>query len=58
MLYKCPKSDKCVMDCPHKKPHEHDSKYCDGNNDDPNECPKCVPEMMYDVTFFKEDFEL
>lgn len=53
-LYRCPKSDKCVMDCYHKTPHEHDEKYCNGSY----ECPKCVIELLSDILFFEEDFEL
>lgn len=54
ILYKCPKADKCVMVCQHKNPHEHMNGYCDGIY----ECPKCVPEIISDVIFFREDFEL
>ena len=47
------------MDCVHKVPHEHMDNYCDGA-DDPmlDKCPKCAPELISDVTFFREDFEL
>ena len=52
-LFKCPKSDKCIMDCYHKKPHIYEEKYC--NND--NVCNiKCVHELISDCTFFEEDF--
>ena len=53
-LHKCPKSDKCIMDCYHKKPHEYIEKYC---NDIDGECQiKCVTEFLSDCTFFEEDF--
>ena len=53
ILYKCPKSDKCVMDCHHRVPHKRD-KYCR----DQKECPSCVEEIKADITFFPEDFEI
>lgn len=58
----CPKAYKCVMDCHHRIPHEHD-KFCKGDvADDPSEnnnlCPQCVHEFIADVTFFPEDFEI
>jgi hypothetical protein len=64
-LYLCPKSDKCIMDCPHKKPHTFDA-FCDPESratkeaygDNPCECPKCVEELAADITFFEEDFEI
>jgi len=65
-MYLCPKSDKCVMECPHKKPHTFDD-FCDPESrvnkeahgeDNPCECPKCVRELAADITFFEEDFEL
>lgn len=50
----CPKSDKCVMDCYHKKPHEYIERFC---NDIEGDCQtKCVHELISDVTFFEEDF--
>lgn len=55
-LFKCPKSDKCVMDCYHKKLHAYEEKYC---NDTDGDCgTKCVHELWSDITFFKEDFEI
>lgn len=58
-LWQCPKTDKCVMDCHHRIPHEHD-KFCDQH--DPvnkgSECPSCVKEIAADITFFPEDFEI
>lgn len=55
-LVKCPKADKCVMDCYHKKPHVYEEKYC---NDEGGECGiKCVHELISDVTFFEEDFKI
>lgn len=55
-LVKCPKADKCVMDCYHKKPHVYEEKYC---NDADGPCGiKCVHELISDVTFFEEDFEI
>lgn len=52
--YKCPKSDECVMDCYHKKPHAYDEHFC---NDVLGECKiVCVHEMIYDCIFFDEDF--
>jgi hypothetical protein len=55
-LFKCPKSDKCVMDCYHKDPHEYEEKYCNGMD---GHChTKCVHELISDCTFFKEDFEI
>ena len=64
-LHLCPKSDKCIMECPHKVPHTFDG-YCDpesnvnvkAHGDNPCECPKCVRELAADITFFEEDFEL
>jgi hypothetical protein len=64
-LYLCPKSDKCIMDCSHKKPHTFDD-FCDPESrttkeaygDNPCECPKCVKELAADITFFEEDFEI
>jgi hypothetical protein len=52
-LYQCPKSNKCIMECHHKLPHEPD-KYCNIDN----ECPTCVREIASDITFFPEDFEI
>ena len=58
-LWQCPKTDKCVMDCHHRVPHEHD-KFC--NQRDPvnegSECPSCVKELAADITFFPEDFNI
>lgn len=58
-LWQCPKTDKCVMDCHHRIPHEHD-KFC--NQRDPvnkgSECPSCVKELAADITFFPEDFNI
>jgi len=55
-LVKCPKADKCVMDCYHKKPHVYEEKYC---NDADGPCGiKCVHELISYVTFFEEDFEI
>jgi hypothetical protein len=55
-LYRCPKFDKCIMECYHKKPHEYDARYC---NDLDGECGvKCVHELISDCTFFDEDFEV
>lgn len=60
-LHKCPKSDRCVMDCPHKIPHSFD-KFCDPESDvnkiQRDKCPKCVKEIAADITFFEEDFEI
>ena len=64
-MYLCPKSDICVMDCPHKVPHTFDD-FCDpesrvnkeAHRGEPCECPKCVKELAADITFFEEDFEL
>jgi len=64
-LYLCPKSDKCVMECPHKTPHTFD-EYCDpgsrvnieAHGDNACECPECVRELAADITFFEEDFEI
>lgn len=54
--FKCPKSDKCVMDCYHKKPHAYEEKFC---NDINGQCGvKCVHELISDCTFFEEDFEI
>lgn len=52
-LFKCPKSDKCIMDCYHKQPHAYEEKYCNGKD-----CPKCVHVLVSDVTFFEEDFNV
>lgn len=53
-LHKCPKSDKCVMDCYHKNPHAYEEKFCD---DLEGKCgTKCVHELISDCTFFEEDF--
>lgn len=55
-LHKCPKSDKCIMDCYHKEPHEYEEKYC---NDLKGQCQtKCVHELIWDCTFFEEDFKV
>jgi len=58
-LWQCPKTDKCVMDCHHKIPHEYE-KWC--NQRDPvnkgSKCPSCVKEIAADITFFPEDFEI
>ncbi len=52
----CPKADKCVMDCYHKKPHIYEEKFC---NDLEGQCKtKCVHVLWSDVTFFEEDFEI
>lgn len=58
-LYLCPKSDKCVMDCHHKIPHEFE-KFCDQNHrvNKESQCPSCVEELAADITFFPEDFEI
>lgn len=64
-MYLCPKSDRCLMDCHHKKPHAFD-KWCDPDSDVNKEahvggvceCPKCVKELAADVTFFEEDFKI
>jgi len=58
-LYLCPKSDKCVMDCHHKIPHEFE-KFCDQNHkvNEGSQCPSCVEELAADITFFPEDFEI
>ena len=54
--FKCPKSDKCVMDCYHKELHAYDERYC---NDVKGECnTKCVHELISDCTFFEEDFRV
>lgn len=55
-LFKCPKSDKCVMDCYHKYPHKYEEKYCNGM--DVHCHTKCVHVLWSDITFFKEDFEI
>jgi hypothetical protein len=52
--FKCPKSDKCVMDCYHKKPHAYEEKFCNDVNGDCG--TKCVHELISDCTFFDEDF--
>jgi hypothetical protein len=52
-LYRCPKFEKCIMDCHHRQLHEKD-KWCESND----ACPNCVPEIESDITFFEEDFEL
>lgn len=57
ILYKCPKSYKCIMACEHREPHEH-SKHCHGVDEDPAQCPNCVEELKADVTFFEDDFKL
>ena len=46
------------MVCEHRGLHEHQGKYCKGDNDNPAECPSCVEELKADVTFFAEDFEI
>lgn len=61
-LYRCPKFQKCVMDCHHRVPHEHD-RWCNSTHIDDilsnsPECPNCVPELASDCTFFEEDFEI
>ncbi len=61
--YKCPKSDKCIMDCYHKKPHAYDERFCNDTEQSGNvgvgNCNViCVHELISDVTFFKEDFEV
>jgi len=54
--FKCPKSDRCIMDCYHKEPHAYEEKFC---NDIEGQCGvKCVNEIISDVTFFEEDFEI
>ena len=55
-MFLCPKSDRCVMECYHKTPHEYEEKFC---NDIEGKCGvKCVHELISDCTFFEEDFEL
>lgn len=55
-LFKCPKSDRCVMDCFHKKSHKYEEKYC---NDLDGQCGvRCVNELISDCTFFEEDFDI
>ena len=55
-LVKCPRADKCVMDCYHRKAHVYEEKYC---NDVEGPCGiKCVHELVSDVTFFEDDFEI
>lgn len=62
--YLCPKSDICVMDCPHKVPHTFD-RFCDpdkhtelSEHGGVSLCPRCVKELAADITFFPEDFEV
>jgi hypothetical protein len=55
-LVKCPRADKCVMDCFHKTPHVYEEKHC---NDEGGKCGiKCVHELISDCTFFEDDFEI
>jgi hypothetical protein len=55
-MYVCPKADKCIMQCYHKTPHEHDPKYCDGG--DHGCSTKCLSVLISDVILFEEDFQL
>ena len=62
ILYRCPKFQKCIMDCHHRVPHKPD-KWCNATHIDEvlqnnPECPHCVPELASDCTFFEEDFEI
>ncbi len=54
--HKCPKSDTCVMDCYHKKPHTYDESFCNDKNGQCN--TKCVHELWSDITFFEDDFKV
>ena len=52
----CPKVDKCIMDCYHKKPHAYEERFC---NDIKGECgTQCVHELISDCIFFEEDFSV
>lgn len=59
---RCPRFNKCLMDCYHKKPHRYNKKYCknieDNNNVSLNKCPNCVPVIQSDVFLLPEDFEI
>lgn len=51
---KCPKSNRCVLDCYHKNNHSYEEKYC---NDLTGLCNiQCVNTLISDCTFFDEDF--
>lgn len=55
-LVKCPRADKCISHCYHRKPHVYEEKYC---NNELGECGiKCVHELISDCTFFEDDFEI
>jgi len=55
-LVKCPRADKCISECYHRTPHVYEAKYCDNER---GECGvKCVHELVSDVTFFEDDFEI
>lgn len=58
----CPRADKCIAYCEHKKPHNHIPDYCGDINEDvsntvKDNCPSCV-EVEKDLVFFEEDFEI